>query len=428
MTPARDTPTTGAATPAAGAVPSVDVTEDTASDAPSPALDDAGPTAVDLLPATDQPRLVGLDAFRGAVLALMLLTPVTGEGGSYPLLAHAEWEGFTVSDAILPAFLVTSGASLALLLRPPVTAATRLRLVRRLLALLILGWLYNAIGGPLDVTQVRVTGVLQIIGLSGALAAVVVLAVRRVSASLIPIAVVAVGLPLAYGISLAGMAGPCPGGLRRCNPWHAVDIHVLGADRVYGRGTLGHDPEGLAVVVTATGLVLLGVLAMEWVKARGVGWRPLLVLGVAGAVLIAAGLALDGVQPISKRLHTPAFTFLAGGIGVLGLSLATALWDAGGHAASGRMAYLGRELLAHPLVTLGRNALVVYLAERLLLVISTTTTLATSRGEQTLQQVLVDDLLPVAGVRVHLAHTALLLAAVLAITYVMRALRWRIAL
>ncbi|HUG85112.1 MAG TPA: heparan-alpha-glucosaminide N-acetyltransferase domain-containing protein, partial [Euzebya sp.] len=128
-----------------------------------------------------RPRLVGVDAFRGAVLALMLLTPVTGEGGSYPHLAHAEWEGFTVSDAILPAFLTTSGASLALLLRPPVTAATRLRLVRRLLALLVLGWLYNAIGGPLDVTQVRVTGVLQIIGLSGALAAVVVLAVRRVT-------------------------------------------------------------------------------------------------------------------------------------------------------------------------------------------------------------------------------------------------------
>ena len=62
-------------------------------------------------------RLRSIDACRGAVLAFMLLTPATGDPATYPFLRHAAWEGPTASDLVLPTFLVTSGLSLAILLR-----------------------------------------------------------------------------------------------------------------------------------------------------------------------------------------------------------------------------------------------------------------------------------------------------------------------
>ena len=125
-------------------------------------------------------RLRSIDAFRGAVLALMLLTPATGDPATYPFLRHAAWDGPTASDLILPTFLVTSGLSLAFLLRPPIGRAKVLRLGRRLVLLVLLGLAYNAYGTTgWDLGALRYTGVLQLIGIAGALGAAVVLLARR---------------------------------------------------------------------------------------------------------------------------------------------------------------------------------------------------------------------------------------------------------
>ena len=258
-------------------------------------------------------RLVGVDAFRGLVLAVMILTPVTGEGGSYPLLGHAEWNGFTVADAIFPAFLVTSGVSLAFLLRPPVTRAVVLRLVRRTSALVVLGVAYNAWGAPFDLSTVRLTGVLQLIGIAGALAAAVVLVLRRVTSSLVPVMVVAAVLPVLHGVLLAARSPSCTGPGANCSPFVDLDAAVLGASRLYRAGEAGFDPEGLAVTVVAAALVLLGYLIGEWVRRRPLSGRTVLTVVAAGVGLVVLGLLVDGAQPINKRLHTPAFSALAGG-------------------------------------------------------------------------------------------------------------------
>ncbi|MCA3087938.1 MAG: DUF5009 domain-containing protein, partial [Rhodocyclaceae bacterium] len=46
--------------------------------------------------ATDNDRLVSLDAFRGFTIAGMVLVNNPGDWGNlYPQLAHAEWHGWT---------------------------------------------------------------------------------------------------------------------------------------------------------------------------------------------------------------------------------------------------------------------------------------------------------------------------------------------
>lgn len=68
-------------------------------------------------------RFASVDTFRGMVPALMLLAPATGTDG-FAWLRHAEWDGLTASDWLLPTFLVKSGLSLSFLLSGPPTAAT----------------------------------------------------------------------------------------------------------------------------------------------------------------------------------------------------------------------------------------------------------------------------------------------------------------
>ena len=85
---------------------------------------------------------------------------------------------------------------------------------------------------------------------------------------------------------------------------------------------------------------------------------------------------------------------------------------------------VARAVVALPLVTLGRNALVVFWTERVTLSAFDQTTV----GDRVVRQVLIDGGLGVDGIRVHLTYTAVVLVIVLAVTGAMRALNWRITL
>src|SRR3954463_7445600 len=61
------------------------------------------------------PRLLSLDAFRGATIAGMLLVNNPGSWSDiYPPLEHAPWHGWTPTDMIFPFFLWIVGVSLTL--------------------------------------------------------------------------------------------------------------------------------------------------------------------------------------------------------------------------------------------------------------------------------------------------------------------------
>jgi predicted acyltransferase len=57
-------------------------------------------------------RLVSLDVFRGATMALMVLVNNSGDGShTYGPLQHAEWNGWTLTDTVFPAFLWIVGVT-----------------------------------------------------------------------------------------------------------------------------------------------------------------------------------------------------------------------------------------------------------------------------------------------------------------------------
>jgi predicted acyltransferase len=373
------------------------------------------------------PRLVGVDAFRGLLLALMLWTPPLRDGDAYPWLYHAPWDGWTLADLVFPAFLVTSGASLAFLLRPPVTRATRLRLVRRTIALVVLGILYNAYGtSGADLSTVRLTGVLQLIGLSGALAAVFVLVTRRRDGIDRPavIATAAVAIVALHATGLARRTGTCTA-IDLCSPYHDVDVRLLGAGHLYREGGVAYDPEGLAVVVAASALVLAGYLVGRHLRLhRPLTWRAPGAIAAAGTALITLTWLLQLAQPVNKRLHTPAFTTLTGGVALLGIALAVVALDSRIDGRWSGLARRTRAAVADPFVTLGRNALMVFLSERVIL----QTLHHTPVGDTTAERWVLAHLVPIAPPAAVLGYSTLLVVAVVAIAYGLRALRWRIVL
>src|SRR5438270_13476883 len=64
-------------------------------------------------PATE--RLVSLDAFRGATMALMVLVNDPGDGRHvYWPLEHSDWHGWTPTDVVFPSFMWIVGVAMTL--------------------------------------------------------------------------------------------------------------------------------------------------------------------------------------------------------------------------------------------------------------------------------------------------------------------------
>ena len=68
--------------------------------------------------------MVSLDVFRGITIAAMILVNDPGSWSHiYPPLEHAEWNGWTPTDLIFPAFLFIVGVSMTFHLRRAPRAA-----------------------------------------------------------------------------------------------------------------------------------------------------------------------------------------------------------------------------------------------------------------------------------------------------------------
>ena len=267
----------------------------------------------------------------------MILVNTPGDGRHvYAPLRHAEWHGWTLTDCVFPSFVWIVGVAMSLTLKP--RPGIYKDILRRAGILFGLGLLIYAFPTfPLD--TFRILGVLQRIAICYAVAAVILLhtGVRgQIAATL--------GLLGGYWAILSFGDFSMEGNIA-----HAVDRVVLGAHNYAETKTW--DPEGIVSTLPAIATCLLGVLAGRIIKAP----RRLLIAGVA---LIAAGLLLDPVLPINKKLWTPSFTLLMAGLDFAILSAFVWLEDRRQAAA-----------LFRPAMMMGRNAIALYLSSEFIEII-----------------------------------------------------------
>lgn len=311
-------------------------------------------------------RLLALDVLRGLAVAGMILVTSPGSWSyTYAELNHAAWNGWTVADLVFPTFLFGVGMALGLSFpRPLGRAAARMqlwrRIARRTAALIALGLLLNLLSALAfsDLAHARLPGILQRIALCYLLGCVLVMATGRTDAAG-RMEVNRTAMALAIAFLLAGywalmMEVPVPGyGAGRLDPegnlaaW--IDRAVFTPRHLWSLGTapsgaVTYDPEGLLSSFPATTNLLWGLLAAtEWQRAGERSWPR---VALAGLLLVLAGLAVDPVFPINKRIWTSSFALLSSGVSALLLVAVAAVARSGA----------GRRVLV-PLQVLGGNAI-----------------------------------------------------------------------
>src|SRR3954453_1938496 len=245
---------------------------------------------------TSAPRLLSLDAFRGATIAGMLLVNNPGSWSDlYTPLEHAPWNGWTPTDLIFPFFLFIAGITTQLSLgarraRGDDDRAIRNQIIRRGALIFLFGFLVNGfpfftwgdVAGIADPTLLqrmadrllhwRIMGVLQRIGI-----AYMVAALLTQRTTLRQQAAIIASLLLGYWIVMTVLPVPGEGTIgallldepsRTMAAW--TDRLVLDWSRV-GLGnhlwgsSVTWDPEGVLSTVPAIGTAMLGNLAGRWI-------------------------------------------------------------------------------------------------------------------------------------------------------------------
>jgi predicted acyltransferase len=289
--------------------------------------------------------------FRGVTIAGMLLVNNPGSWSAvYPPLQHAEWHGWTPTDLIFPFFLFIVGVAMIFSFRTQLEKGMdRQRILvkaaKRAVILFGLGLMLHAFPWwKLDLSTLRIPGVLQRIALAFLLATPAVLWLRfRAQATL------AAALLLGYWAVMRLV--PVPGiGAGVWEP--GMDLGAWVDRAVFGTSHLRPgtwDSLGLLSTVPATATVLLGVLTGQWLRSRASCERKVLVMLVGGCVGIALGLLWDQLFPINKNLWTSSFAVFTTGIALLLLAGCYWLIDVRGH-----------RRWTYPFVLFGINAILVY--------------------------------------------------------------------
>lgn len=320
-----------------------------------------------------------LDWLRGLAVAGMIVVTSPGDWNhTYAPLLHAEWNGWTLADMVFPTFLFAVGVAFGLsfprsVATPDDRSRIFVRIARRALALVALGlllnWIYvEAIGwgawfpGKAGLANIRLSGVPQRIAACYGLAAIAVFATGRKTGNgkidingVAVTAIIAMTL-IAYWALL--MFIPVPGfGAGHLDPAGSlpayIDRTVFTQPHLWPLGSAKwgepatYDPEGILASFPATTNLLFGLLA-AW-QIRQAPEKALPRIAVAGVVLFIAGLALDPVFVINKRLWTSSFAVLSSGFSAMALAVFMLA----------AKSVLARNLLT-PLTVLGGNAILAF--------------------------------------------------------------------
>jgi predicted acyltransferase len=300
-------------------------------------------------------RLVSLDAFRGATIALMVLVNTAGGDVSYAPLNHSEWNGWTITDMVFPSFLWIVGVAITLSLGKRLAMGVPKSqlfwpILRRAAIIYVLG-LIVYMAPAFDLGTQRILGVLQRIAICYLIASCIYLT-TNIKGQILWI----LGLFASYWMlmTLVPVPGYGAGNLTVAgNLSHYVDSIVLGRHNYAGTKTW--DPEGIISTLPSIATALLGIMAGHILRLKRELAERTTWLFLAGNILIAAGLICDIWMPINKKLWSTSFSlFMAGCDFVI---FAGFVWLIDGR---------GYQRYVKPLMIMGMNAIAVYMASELI--------------------------------------------------------------
>jgi predicted acyltransferase len=327
-------------------------------------------------------RLVSLDAFRGTVMTLMLaehmrlaeVARAFPHNALWNVIAfntqHVEWQGCSLHDLIQPAFSFLVGTAL------PFSIASRKRkgqtfrqmlghTVWRALLLILLGIFLRSLRAPQ--TYFTFEDTLTQIGLGYIF--LFLLAFTRVRTQVVALVLILicfwaafalypvpsplfdysrVGVPQNWDHNYTGFLSHWN---KNSNLAWAFDVWFLNLFPREHPFVFNEGGWSTLSFIPTIGTMIMGLLAGEWLKAKGSHEQKLRGLVIAGTALLLLGLVCQwaGISPIVKRVWTSAYTLYSGGWVVLILAGFYALIE-----------WRGWRRWAFPLVVVGMNSIAVY--------------------------------------------------------------------
>jgi predicted acyltransferase len=311
-------------------------------------------------------RLLSLDVFRGITIAGMVLVNNPGTWSAiYSPLEHAEWNGWTPTDLVFPFFLFIVGISITLALGKRVEAGgvdrgVYLKIVRRTLLIFGLGLFlatfpfYNFTKGEwLDISTVRIMGVLQRIAVCYFFSALIFLHTgwkKQIA--------IAVALMLVYWALMTLI--PVPGcdittfNDKACNLAAYIDRAILTENHIW-RSAKVYDPEGLLSTIPAIATTIAGILCGHWIRSKRDDMEKVSGMFFFGVVLVAVGWAWSFWFPINKALWTSSYVVFTAGMALCFLGFCYWLIDIKGY-----------KTWTKPFVIFGVNALALFVGSGLM--------------------------------------------------------------
>jgi predicted acyltransferase len=261
-------------------------------------------------------RYLALDVLRGMTLAFMVIVNTPGDWSTlYAPLAHAEWHGFTPTDLVFPTFLFVVGNAMSFALKKmqDMRPGDFYKKVGTRTALIFgIGWLLNAFpffepneAGQLafiDLTEVRLLGVLQRIALSYLGAALLLYWGGIRLGWIFSIASLLLYWPILYFFGTAGDPYSLEG-----NAALHLDLATIGERRMYMGEGIPFDPEGILSTLTSIVNVIGGYLTGRFIQKNGNSVPAIRMLLVMGILCIGLSYAWDMVFPINKKIWTSPY-------------------------------------------------------------------------------------------------------------------------
>jgi predicted acyltransferase len=305
-------------------------------------------------------RLLSLDVFRGMTIAGMVLVNNPGTWSAiYSPLAHAEWHGATPTDFVFPFFLFIVGVSITLALgkRVETGAISRgiyLKVFKRAIVIFALGLFlatfpfYNfAKGEWLDISTVRIMGVLQRIAICYLVTALIFLHTNWKQQTIIALALLLIYWALMTLINVPGCDATTFND-KTCNLAAYIDRLILTENHIW-KSSKVFDPEGLLSTIPAIATTLSGVLTGHWLRRKNDDTEKVAAMFFFGVCLTAIGWCWSLVFPLNKSLWTSSYVVYTAGLALCFLGFCYWLIDIKGY-----------KKWSKPFVIFGVNALVLF--------------------------------------------------------------------